>query len=96
MNSIQKKFLRFATLADSLRDQSEEMSEILTRELEKTDGLLNFAELQQKGIKLDQAIAYRDYLWQFRHLIIQVESIPTDGLIENLHTIEVNNDSTDR
>jgi hypothetical protein len=81
MNSTLKKFYQFTAVADMLRDQSEELNELITKELGRTDEALNFSELERSGKKLDEAIAYRDYLWQMKHLIDQVEGLNSDKLV---------------
>lgn len=75
---ISKKFLQFATIADMLKDQAESMNEIWAKELTRTDELLIFSEIEKSGKRLDEIINYRDYLWQMKHLIDQVESLCSD------------------
>ncbi len=81
MNPAQKKFQRLAVLADIARETSEALNDEWNDEFGKSDAMINLAELEKSGIKLNNALAYRDYLWQIRQLLNQLEALGSNVLI---------------
>ncbi len=88
MNKTLKKFSKLALLADLARESAEDLHEDWLGEFGRSDAMINLAETERSGKSLNDAVAYRDFLWQVKVLMNQLEALNSDAILSNKENFE--------